>query len=100
MTTVRVIRADEVAASAPPYLRGVALSSNKKMNWLREAWAALPSRLTMLEPLPLSADDWSLLERLHTSFNDRAAHARLQPATGGPARRAPDGGQAFRLGSA
>ena len=53
------------------------MSSNKKMNWLREAWAALPSRLTMLEPLPLSADDWSLLERLHTSFNDRAAHARL-----------------------
>ena len=53
------------------------MSSNKKMNSLREAWAALPSRLTILEPLPLSDDDWSLVERLRVEFNDRSAHARL-----------------------
>lgn len=44
---------------------------------LREAWAELPPRLKLLEPLAFSAADWSLLECLHAAFNDREAHARL-----------------------
>jgi len=44
---------------------------------LREAWAALPSRLRLLEPVTFSDAEWSLLERLHERFNDRQAHARL-----------------------
>ncbi len=44
---------------------------------LRQAWAALPPRLRMLEPLSFSPDAWSLLERLHDTFNDRDAHTRL-----------------------
>lgn len=47
------------------------------MTSLREAWTALAPRLKMLEPLPFSADHWSLLERLHARFNDREAHTRL-----------------------
>jgi hypothetical protein len=47
------------------------------MTSLRQAWAALPPRLKILEPLPFSADDWSVLERLHARFNDREAHTRL-----------------------
>lgn len=47
------------------------------MTSLREAWAALPPRLEILEPLPFSADHWSLLERLHATFNDREAHTQL-----------------------
>lgn len=44
---------------------------------LREAWAALPSRLKLLQPLPFSDAEWSLLERLRATFNDREAHTRL-----------------------
>lgn len=44
---------------------------------LRDAWASLPSRLELLEPVAFSAGDWSLLERLHANFNDREAHTRL-----------------------
>jgi hypothetical protein len=44
---------------------------------LRQAWAALPARLKMLEPLEFPADHWSLLERLHANFNDREVHTRL-----------------------
>ena len=44
---------------------------------LREAWATLPSRLTLLEPMPFSDGEWSLLERLRANFNDREAHTRL-----------------------
>jgi len=44
---------------------------------LREAWAALPSRLRLLAPVTFSDAAWSLLERLHESFNDRAAHTKL-----------------------
>src|SRR5690349_10430377 len=44
---------------------------------LHEAWAALSPRLKILEPLPFSSDDWSLVERLHAAFNDREAHTRL-----------------------
>jgi hypothetical protein len=44
---------------------------------LPQAWAALRPRLRILEPVEFSADDWSLLERLHTNFNDREAHTHL-----------------------
>lgn len=44
---------------------------------LREAWAALASRLKILEPVPFSPDQWSLVEGLHANFNDRDAHTRL-----------------------
>ncbi len=44
---------------------------------LREAWASLPSRLKLLEPVAFSDAQWSLLERLHRDFNDREAHTRL-----------------------
>jgi hypothetical protein len=47
---------------------------------LREAWADLPSRLRLLEPVTFSDAEWSLLERLHASFNDREAHTRLPVA--------------------
>ncbi len=47
------------------------------MNPLRQAWAALPARLKILEPLSFSPDDWSLLERLRERFNDRDAHTHL-----------------------
>jgi hypothetical protein len=47
---------------------------------LREAWATLPSRLKLLEPMPFSDGEWSVLERLHARFNDREAHARLPMA--------------------
>lgn len=47
------------------------------MTSLRQAWATLPPRLKILEPLPFSADHWSLLERLHARFNDREAQTRL-----------------------
>ncbi len=44
------------------------------MTSLRQAWAALPPRLKILEPVPFSSDQWSLVERLHADFNDREAH--------------------------
>jgi hypothetical protein len=47
------------------------------MTSLRQAWAALPSRLKILEPVRFSADQWSLIERMHADFNDREAHAHL-----------------------
>lgn len=47
------------------------------MTSLRRAWAALPPRLKVLEPLSFSADHWSIVERLHANFNDRQAHTRL-----------------------
>jgi hypothetical protein len=47
------------------------------MTTLRRAWADLPPRLTLLEPLEFSPDQWSVLERLRAGFNDRAAHTRL-----------------------
>lgn len=34
-------------------------------------------RLKILEPVPFSSDDWSLVECLHANFNDREAHTRL-----------------------
>jgi hypothetical protein len=50
------------------------------MTSLRQAWAALPPKLSILEPVPFSAEHWSLLERLHANFNDREAHTRLPVA--------------------
>ena len=47
------------------------------MTSLHQAWAALQPRLKILEPLSFSADQWSLIERLHVAFNDRAAHIHL-----------------------
>ena len=47
------------------------------MRSLRQAWAALPPRLKILEPVQLPADHWSLIERMHANFNDRESHARL-----------------------
>ena len=44
---------------------------------LRQAWAALPPRLKILEPVQFSSDDWSLIERLHADFNDREVHTHL-----------------------
>ena len=47
------------------------------MTSLRQAWAALPPRLEILEPVQFSSDQWSLIERMHMNFNDREAHAHL-----------------------
>ena len=47
------------------------------MTELRQAWAALSARLKMLEPVQFSADQWSLVERMHANFNDREAHTHL-----------------------
>jgi hypothetical protein len=47
---------------------------------LREAWATVRSRLKLLEPMPFSDGEWSVLERLHARFNDREAHTRLPMA--------------------
>lgn len=47
------------------------------MTTLREAWAALGSTLAMLEPLPFSGEQWSVIERLHSNFDDREAQTRL-----------------------
>jgi hypothetical protein len=47
------------------------------MTSLRQAWAALPPRLKILEPLQFSSDHWSLIERMHVNFKDREAHTHL-----------------------
>ena len=47
------------------------------MTPLHAAWAALPPRLKILEPLAFSPGDWALLQRLHATFNDREAQTRL-----------------------
>jgi hypothetical protein len=47
------------------------------MTSLRQAWAALPPRLKILEPVQFSSDHWSLIERMHVNFNDREAHTHL-----------------------
>lgn len=49
----------------------------KTMTSLRQAWAALPPRLKILEPVQFPSDHWSLVERLHADFNDREVHTRL-----------------------
>ena len=47
------------------------------MTPLRQAWAALPAALRILDPVSFSDADWLVIERLHATFNDRAAHTRL-----------------------
>jgi hypothetical protein len=47
------------------------------MTSLRRAWAALHSRLEILEPEPFSSEQWSVIERLQENFNDREAHTHL-----------------------
>ena len=49
----------------------------KVMASLHHAWAALGTRLKILEPLPFSSGHWPLIERMHANFNDREAHAHL-----------------------
>lgn len=44
---------------------------------LRDAWARLAARLELLQPVPFSDDEWSVLERLRAGFDDRDAHTRL-----------------------
>jgi hypothetical protein len=50
---------------------------DKIMTSLHLAWAALQPRLKILEPVPFSADQWSLIERMHVNFDDREAHIHL-----------------------
>ena len=47
------------------------------MTSFRQAWAALPLRLKILEPVEFSSDHWPLIERLHANFKDREAHTHL-----------------------
>jgi hypothetical protein len=47
------------------------------MTPLRQAWADLQPRLKILEPVPFTADQWSLIERIHADFNDRDAQTQL-----------------------
>ncbi|MBV8409362.1 MAG: hypothetical protein JOY64_17160 [Alphaproteobacteria bacterium] len=47
------------------------------MTSLRLAWAALPSRLKILDPVRFSSSDWSVVERLRANFKDREAHVQL-----------------------
>jgi hypothetical protein len=47
------------------------------MTSLRQAWAALPPRLKILEPVQFSAEHWPLIERMHSDFNDREAHTHF-----------------------
>jgi len=47
------------------------------MTSLHQAWETIRPRLKILEPLPLSSEHWSLIERLHANFNDREAHTHL-----------------------
>jgi hypothetical protein len=49
----------------------------KNTTSFRQAWAALQSRLRILDPVEFSPDHWTLVERLHANFNDREAHIRL-----------------------
>ena len=55
---------------------------------LHQAWAKL--QLDILKPIAFSAEQWSLIERLHANFNDRDAHTRLPVPIarfGDPARK-------------
>ncbi len=51
--------------------------ADRPLGSLRQAWDALGPGLTMLEPLHLPPEHWSVLERMHVRFNDRDAHTRL-----------------------
>lgn len=47
------------------------------MKTLGEAWAALGPTLRILEPLPFTRGQWTVIERLHANFNDREAQTHL-----------------------
>ncbi len=47
------------------------------MTFLQQAWATLPAKLKMLEPVQFSSHQWALIERMHVNFNDREAHTHL-----------------------
>jgi hypothetical protein len=47
---------------------------------LQQAWASVGGRLKILQPATFTADQWSLLERLHANFNDRDVHTHLPMA--------------------
>ncbi|MBM3619615.1 MAG: hypothetical protein FJX20_02910 [Alphaproteobacteria bacterium] len=47
------------------------------MTSLDQAWSDLRPRLKIVEPVPFSADQWSLIESLRANFNDREAQTRL-----------------------
>ncbi len=49
----------------------------RTMTLLRQAWADLPPKLKILEPVQFSSDHWSLIERMHANFNDREAYTHL-----------------------
>jgi hypothetical protein len=53
------------------------LAGRKIVTSLHQAWAVLLPRLKILELVQFSADQWSLVERLHAAFNDREAHNHL-----------------------
>jgi hypothetical protein len=66
------------AAEVPlPVLQTARLLDQQIMTSLHQAWATLQPRLKILEPVPFSSDHWSLIERLHETFNDREAHTHL-----------------------
>jgi hypothetical protein len=44
---------------------------------LRRAWAALSPRLKILEAVEFTPEQWSLIERLNATFNDREAQTHL-----------------------
>lgn len=47
------------------------------MTSLDQAWAGLPPKLEILEPVPFTTEQWSLVARLRANFNDREAHTHL-----------------------
>lgn len=47
------------------------------MTSLQRAWATLGARLKVLDPVQFSFHQWTLIERMHVSFNDREAHTHL-----------------------
>ena len=47
------------------------------MTSLDQVWSDLRPRLKIVEPVPFSTDQWSLIERLRANFNDRDAQTRL-----------------------
>src|SRR5262245_49115283 len=60
-----------------PVLHKAKSSGARIMISLRQAWAGLQTRLKILEPVPFSAEHWTVIDRLNANFNDREAHTRL-----------------------
>jgi hypothetical protein len=47
------------------------------MTSLAQAWSDLRPALKIVNPVPFTAEQWSLIERLRANFNDREAQTRL-----------------------